>query len=419
MKSITALSKFYKSQEGGIMLMWAVTLPVIIGTVGLGVETGSWYLDKRNMQTAADAAALAGARETTSAKRTLVAQYAVVQNGFSNGSGVNVTVNNPPTSGSYTTSENAVEVILSKQQSLTFSSLIFNTSPVVTVRAVAVRQSASTASGCVVALANNGTGIDITGSSTMNMPTCTLISNSNINASVDITGNSTTNVYSLYTQGNYQVGGSASFNTVVTPTIHGNDTPDPYSNMTVPSFSGCDNNNFSTSSTTTLSPGVYCNGFRLTSHANVTLNPGVYIIDRGSFDIGSQATLSGTGVTFIFTSSTSSGYPTITVNGGATVSLTSPSTGEYSGIAFYQDRRASTGNVNRFNGGSTMQINGAIYMPSAHLNFNGGSAVNAACTQIVSNTVDFSGNNNIKSDCSGAGMTQITPGGYGSVKLQE
>lgn len=411
-------TKFFKCQNGGIMLAWAVLLPVIIGTLGLGVETGTWYLSKRNLQTAADAAALAGARETTSTKRTSAAVAAITQNGF-DASSITITVNNPPISGSYTTNNNAVEVVLSKPQGITFSSLFLGTNPVVAARSVAVKETSSSGSGCVMALAGNGTGIDITGSSTMNMPTCTLISNSNVTASENFSGSSNTNVHTLYTEGNYNVSGSATLTTAVSPTIHGNETPDPYNNLTVPNYSGCDNNNFSTHSTVTLNPGVYCSGFRLTSHANVTLNPGTYIIDRGTIDIGAQATLTGTGVTIIMTSSTSSNYPTITVNGGATVSMSAPTSGEYSGIAFYQDRRSPIGISSKFNGGSTMNITGAIYMPQGQLTFNGGNSINGSCTQIISNTVGFSGNNNIKANCPSSGMSQITPGFAGAVKLRE
>ena len=130
------------------MLAWTVILPIVIGMVGLGVETGSWYLSKRNLQTAADTAALSGARETTTAKRTSAAQYSVTQNGFPSGSGVTVTVNNPPLAGGYTSDSNAVEVVLSKQQLLSFSSLFLGASTVVTARAVAVKQTAGSGSGC-------------------------------------------------------------------------------------------------------------------------------------------------------------------------------------------------------------------------------------------------------------------------------
>ncbi len=416
--NISQLIKLSKCQNGGIMLAWAVVLPVIVGILGLGVETGSWYLGKRNLQTAADTAALSGARETTASKRTSAAQLAVTQNGFATGS-VTVTVNNPPLSGSSTTNSNAVEVILTKQQNTTLSSLFLGTPPTISARAVAVKETSNTGSGCVVALANNGTGIEITGSAVMNMPTCTLISNSNVTASESFSGSSNTNAYTLYTEGNYNISGSATLTTSVTPTIHGTDTPDPYNNLTVPTYSGCDNNNFSTSSTVTLNPGVFCNGFKLTSHANVTLNPGTYIIDRGEFDIGAQATLTGTGVTFILTSSSLSNYPTITVNGGATVSMSAPTSGEYSGVAFYQDRGSPIGLSSKFNGGSTMDITGAVYMPQGQLTFNGGNSINGSCTQIIANTVAFSGNNNIKANCPSSGMSAINPGFSGIIQLTE
>jgi hypothetical protein len=159
-----------------------------------------------------------------------------------------------------------------------------------------------------MALSNSGTGIDISGNATLTMPSCTLISNSNVNASETFSGSSSTSVYTLYTQGNYTVSGAATLTTVTTPTIYGNDTPDPYSNLTVPSYSGCTQNNYSTNKSATLNPGTYCNGIKLTSKANVTFNPGVYIIDRGSFDIGGQSTITGTGVTIILTSSTNNNY---------------------------------------------------------------------------------------------------------------
>lgn len=418
-KVISQFRKYYKCQSGSIMIIWSVLLPVILGMVGLGIETGSWYLNKRNLQTAADAAAIAGARENTAAARASTARAAVAQNGFGNGSNVTVTVNNPPLTGGYTANNNAVEVILSRPQSMSLAGIFLGTNPVVTARSVAVKQMSANSGGCVLALANNGTGINITGNSTLTMPTCTLISNSDITTSVNMTGSSDTDVYTLYTAGNYSVGGAAKFTYNVQPTIHGDSTADPYGNITVPSYSGCNQNNYSSNGTVTLSPGVYCNGIKLNSHAKVTLKPGTYIIDRGSLDIGGQATLTGTGVTIIFTSSTGSGYATVTINGGATVSLTAPTSGATSGIAFYQDRRAPLGTASKFNGGSTMDITGALYMPQAQLTFNGGNSINGSCTQIISNMVNFLGNNKIIANCPSSGMTQISPGFTGSVKLRE
>src|SRR5215470_20300209 len=90
--------------ESGSVATVLVALPVIIGVVGIGVETGQLYRTKRQMQGAADAAALAGSVDRMAGKDlatiTATAQYEAQRNGFQNGvNGVTVTVNAPPSSG--------------------------------------------------------------------------------------------------------------------------------------------------------------------------------------------------------------------------------------------------------------------------------------------------------------------------------
>ena len=54
----------------------------------------------------------------------------------------------------------------------------------------------------------------------------------------------------------------------------------------------------------------------------VTLRPGIYIFDKGLMKINGNATLNGTAVTLVFTSSTGTNYATATIfNGGAIVTL--------------------------------------------------------------------------------------------------
>ena len=52
-----------RDRRGASAILLGIALPVLVGFVGLGVETGIWYLEKRELQEAADSAALAGARE--------------------------------------------------------------------------------------------------------------------------------------------------------------------------------------------------------------------------------------------------------------------------------------------------------------------------------------------------------------------
>src|SRR5205823_960670 len=118
---------------------------------------------------------------------------------------------------------------------------------------------------------------------------------------------------------------------------------DPYGSVPLPSYSGCNQTNFSTNSNQTINatgttPYVFCSGLNLGSHATLTLGPGVYVIDRGSLSMSGQTSLVATGgTTIVLTSSTGSNYATATISGGATISLTAPATGATAGLAFYQD----------------------------------------------------------------------------------
>ena len=54
--------KFWDN-KGNIAVMASLTMPIIVGGAGLGVETGYWYYEQLRLQQAADAAAYAAALE--------------------------------------------------------------------------------------------------------------------------------------------------------------------------------------------------------------------------------------------------------------------------------------------------------------------------------------------------------------------
>lgn len=56
------MKKFLKNDKGAIAVTFAILLAVSLGSVGIGVEVGKWYLIKAEITKAADAAALMGAR---------------------------------------------------------------------------------------------------------------------------------------------------------------------------------------------------------------------------------------------------------------------------------------------------------------------------------------------------------------------
>ena len=392
---------------GAAAVMLALSLSSILGLVGLGTEVAAWYTTTQTMQGAADAAAYTAATAKAAgaslAQLTTEAQSIAGRYNFINGTtGVTVTVNSPPASGSYTKNTGAVEVIIAQPQKPLISGLFMSSGPTIGARAVAAP--VTTGSGCVLAL-DRGDVVDVTdsGSTILNLNGCSLYINSDDSAALTMSGSAVIDAGAAYITGGVSTSGKAALDTTKGTYTGAPPINDPYADVAVPSYSGCNQNNFSLSSGTSkvldaagTTPYVFCNGLTLSGSSSLTLGPGVFIIDRGSLSMSGSSTLTATGgTTIVLTSSTGSNYATASLSGGATVSVTAPCSGPTAGLAFFQDRNAPSSGTDSFTGGSTQNINGALYFPNQVVTFSGGAGTGGAtCTQLVAYQLKFSGTSN-------------------------
>ena len=98
------------------------------------------------------------------------------------------------------------------------------------------------------------------------------------------------------------------------------------------------------------------------------------------------------------------------------MTMSAPTSGEFSGILFYQDQDAAdTVNDNKFNGGSATNFTGVLYFPNQEVEFTGGNTTGGSCTQIVARLISFSGNSEMNNECDGTGVSPISL--PGSLKL--
>ena len=67
----TRLSKTLRNEHGQALIITLISFTVLLGFVGLAVDVGYMFYTKRQLQVAADAAALAGASVLTAATPTL------------------------------------------------------------------------------------------------------------------------------------------------------------------------------------------------------------------------------------------------------------------------------------------------------------------------------------------------------------
>lgn len=415
-KALDLLCRFRSDQTGSYAIITALTMPTLLGLVGLGSEVGLWYYNHQHMQSAADSGAISAATaysiQGNTTGLTTQAQAATAAYGFVAGANnVVVTLHQPPASGPYTSTPNAVEVIVSQPQTRLLSSLFSSNQLTISARAVAL----SKGLGCVLSLDTTASGATlIKGTSAVNLSGCSLMDNSNNSSALTLNGGGTLSALSVNVVGD--VSGPSNITTTQGVITGAAPAADPYANSSYPSFSGCDKHNFSSKKIETINPGVYCGGLTLNGGANVTLNPGVYYLDQGSLSVNGGATLTGTGVTLVFTSSTGIHYATANINGGATISLTPPTNGGTAGIVFFGDRNMPVGTSFSFEGGASQVLGGALYLPRGAVSFAGGSVTATACTQLVADTITFTGNSNFAINCAGYGTKPL---GSGLAKLVE
>jgi hypothetical protein len=402
MKLRRLLDRFRRDDRGNVLILAGIASATLVGGAGLATDGTQWLLWKRQIQMAADAGAL-GAAYTIGQNSTAITAPAtreILRN--ANGAYTVEYIGTPPRTGAFAGDRTAAEVVLTTQKRLPFSGLFLKTAPTVRARAVAAR--VIKMDNCVISLATTGVGVRVQGSGNVQLG-CGVAANSTGTQAVYLQGGGQLAATSISAVGTVDPKeGSLAPSTE----IFNNYLPqtDPFGpqgrNLQVPtSPSECTQRNYSNQPGTAnnVSPGRYCGG--MTFRGNTNFAPGVYIIDGGDLNFGSQSISNGTGgVTFILTGN-GSNTASLQVQGGATVNLTAQTEAQsaaWHGILFFQDPFGNVSN-SQINGGGSLNLNGAVYLPKGDISYSGSAGVVAQCTVLIANRVDFSGNSQMTNNC--------------------
>src|SRR5215831_7794500 len=172
-KPASLLRRLLRDQRGLSAVTVAVSMPVLFGVAGLGIDAGLWYTIKRQNQSAADAAALSAAYEViggytcptdVSTYLTPAATEAATRNNY----GGTTPVVTCPYSDAVVAS--GVKVTLSQTQNAWFSSW-FPAFPTFTIANEAVAAVSNLPPACMMAL--NPTApqaVSLAGNPTINAP---------------------------------------------------------------------------------------------------------------------------------------------------------------------------------------------------------------------------------------------------------
>jgi hypothetical protein len=206
------------------------------------------------------------------------------------------------------------------------------------------------------------------------------------------------------------IGVQGGYNTTAgwTPTPIGGiaPAPDPLASFVEPSLpSSCDQTNYKTTKTATLTHGTYCGGITISgSGGTITFGSGLYILLGGMKVTGNQV-LTGSAVTFYNTAGTVGGksysYGAIDLAGSGTVTFSAPTSGADKGMLFLADRTITPSGPSAnetVTGASNSVFDGVIYFPHSQLTYEGNSNTSGSCsvsnagyTELIADTLTFSG----------------------------
>ena len=412
---MTPLRSFFDrdGQGGQIIIFVAIMFLALLFVVGLAIDAGQLFSAKRTMQEAADAASFAGSvviyQNGTTAQAISAAVADATKNGFTNGvNNTTVTVNAPPTSGSYAaeTPVRHVEVIIVRQvkTSLVPAEAAFNP---VRARGVAGAEPFNNQYAIMVLSPTcaGGSTPTLTGSSNVDLHVhgSGVFVNASCSTAVSgFTGRDFTldSPYSLDIVGN----SSDTFPASVNAVNRGAATlPDPFAGYPVPDGKSYDGvNSLPTdpariAGTTTAVEGIYT-----TQLNNVALCHGIYILkgagtggdltmDTNAAHKDPNTNTSCDGRVLIY--NTMSNWPASTgscssmgQNGNHPIVLLPMTTGLYKNMQLYQDKACAQPLL--VGVGSVVSTGGTIYLPSAAMSFNG-NATSLTAGQIIAKSIDL------------------------------
>ncbi len=396
-------------QDGSILPLTAIIFPLLLGMAGFGIDVSTWMMNKRSLQNAADAAAIAAAWDIASGAADMAA-FSGWKEAEKNG--LDTALDGSLDLGIETIGNSTFVTASVSQRAPVWFSAMFVSGDVYTSAAAATAIISRAGNFCLLSLEEEADGaITIAGNVTVDAKPCGIAVNSTSDTGLVLNGNVTVMIGDIHLAGDYDMSGNVFFDYKTLRTGAGQ-LQDPYEDLEAPEPATCDYNNHSISGSgnRTLYPGTYCNGITINGNNNVFMEPGVYIIDRGDFNIGGNGTLRGYNVTIILTSSTGSNWGTMDVTGGKDIYLTAPAQGQpWEGIAIYQDRNAPPGEM-KMTGNGAIELDGVIYAPSQKTRFGGDKellAPESACTHIISRTITLHGNPHIKNDCEDTGVKGV------------
>jgi hypothetical protein len=409
-------ARFGRDQRGVVAVVTAFGMIGMVGMIGIVVDTAVILEERRQLQNAVDAAALAASMaERASPGTGIDAAYEYLElNGVDpDDPAVDIVIDS-----GYATDQ--VEVTVRADVPTAFFALFGVPSKSIGVRAVGLAEPAVDV-GDYAFVALNETAcraFDTAGSASL------VVNGGGVFVNSDCPANATwvhgaldieVHTFKHFNEGGVLVQGSAS----VTPDPTGvtSRIDDPLTGLPVPSVATSPDSGGTQSHpderkvthAVTLEPGVYWGGLDI--RADVTLEPGIYVMAGGGIRTSGGGSVEGHGV-LIYNADNpgEEDCGAIVLTGGNDLAITPMDSGDYEGVSFWQDEDCDEAFTLR---GGHDSLTGLIYAPGATFDFAGGGQLGSI--QVIADQVVLRGSSAVTMDFHG----YVSGGASGDVRLAE
>lgn len=392
--------------RGNTLMLMALSMPMLVGGLGLSVDVAQWYLWSRELQYATDQAALSGAYSLSKDKNGNWHERAAKE--LSANEQI-VTFKSTPNiylANFADGTNNSVVVQVSATKRLPFTGMFMSKPATVSSTSQATYQQATNFTSCLVATNEHDSGaITLGGSATVGV-SCGIAALSDSPTAILVNGNPDVDAGFLVTAGGVDEWLKDNTDDEIYENVDG--LTDPFADLTppdnpTPRSYACTTSGKGGSKVTTASllPGTYST---IDTSCNTQLASGVYVINGGVLRINAQYSFTGTGVMFVLKNGAS-----ITLNGGSNVSLTAPTVGQLAamgitderlaGMLVFEDPDSPGSTTSKINGNAVTTLNGKIYMSKSLVELTGSAKVTSQCLMIVADKITVSGTGTLGSFC--------------------
>ena len=404
------IKKYLTNTDGNIAsTMGILALPLMMGC-GVAIDYASLYNARVNLQEAADAAALASAKELglVSTKDDTVKEVAknYVNSSLLQTIGKKDGLHTADISTSISTDRKQVTVDIS----YTWKPMIIQyiNSEALPIKVQSSASLAGEQNVCVVALDTVAiNAIDMTSIASMTANDCVIYSNSNSASGINTVKQASITATEILSAGGFK-GPDSSFNPLPLTDVPALDDPLKDREQIVVGQI-CDHNDRLITTNTTLNPGIYCGGLRIEEDAVVQLLPGEYVMKDGQLNVAGNSSLIGSNVSFFMTGSDA----TFDFGVSTQVNLSAREEGKLSGILFFEDRNSPSDRMFTIRSKDAEKFEGAIYLSKGTLEIDKASRIGqkSAWTAIIAKRILVGNGPNIVINSDYANSTIPVPEG--------